>query len=90
MNSVPKHQADLHKREYLSLSYQAHEVCCFRILKDERKAKKATSPVNFDDAHLVAQLLSAWLGFRKCTFLERCLFPPYRERHLCLEFHCNR
>lgn len=68
MNSVPKHQADLQKREYLSLSYQTHEVCCFRILKDERNGKKATSTVNFDDAHLVAQLLSPGLALETAHF----------------------
>lgn len=38
-----KHQADLLKREYLLLSCQTLEVCCFRILEDERKEKKATA-----------------------------------------------
>lgn len=78
MNSVHKHQADLHKREYMSLSCQTLEVHCFSILKDERKEKKATTAVNFDDAHLVPQRLSTWLGFRSCTFLEEFF---HTEKH---------
>lgn len=69
----------------MSLSCQTLEVCCFSILKDERKEKKATTAVNFDEARLVPQLLSTWLGFRSCTFLEN--FFSYREAHICIEFH---
>jgi len=87
MNSVHKRQADLHKREYMSLSCQTLEVCCFSILKDERRKKQATTAANFADAHLIPQLLSAWLGFRSCTFLE--IFFSYREAHICIEFHAT-
>lgn len=78
-NSIHKHQADLHKGEYTSLSCQTLEVCCFSILKDERKGKKAPAAVNFDDARLVPQLLSTWLGLEAAHFYRRF---SYRVSHL--------
>lgn len=64
----------------MSLSCLTLEVCCFSVLKDERKEKQATTAVNSDDARLVPQLLSTGLGFRSCTFLEH--FFIQRSTHL--------
>lgn len=65
----------------MTLSCQTLQVCCFSILKDERKGKKASTAGNFDDAHVVPQLLSTWLGFRSCTFLETFFIQSSTHLH---------
>lgn len=65
----------------MALFCQTLQVCCFSIFKDERKEKKALTAGNFDDARLVPQLLSTWLGFRSCTFSETFFIQSSTHLH---------